>query len=187
MPDTAPLAARSGRTTGAQALDAQTALLPYALGCFGATLPAYVWAGSHAANAAWMAGSFVIFAIAWGAFYGIVNWLKQPAAEDLASRARVQVLGGLLWAGAIAQSAAFADGAGPAREPLLLASLSAAAVCMVFTAPWLPSLLIVAPAAFAGPLIALFSRPESRSLAQLSWGGVALALALALLVNRILR
>jgi signal transduction histidine kinase/ActR/RegA family two-component response regulator len=187
VPDPAPVPDSASQTAGAQALDAQTALLPYALGCFAAALPAYVWAGSHAANAAWMAGSFVIFAIAWGAFYGIVNWLKKPAAQNLAVRARVQILGGLLWAGAIAQTAAFADGAGPAREPLLLAALAAAAVCAVFTAPWLPSLLIVAPAAFAGPLIALFSRGESRALAQLSWSAVALALALALLVNRILR
>ena len=187
MPEPTVLPARAGRTADAQALDAQTALLPYALGCFAATLPFYVWAGSHAANAPWMAGSFVIFAIAWGAFYGIVNWLKQPAAEDLKSRGRVQILGGLLWAGAIAQSAAFADGAGPARETLLLASLAAAAVCVVFTAPWLPSLLIVAPAAVAGPLIGLFARPESQNVAKLGWGAMALSLALALLVNRILR
>lgn len=187
MSETGFFKTQPGRTAGAHALDAQTALLPYALGCFAASLPAYVWAGGHAANSAWMAGSFVIFAIAWGAFYGIVNWLKQPAAEDLKMRARVQILGGLLWAGAIAQSAAFASGAGPSREPLLLASLAAAAVCVVFTAPWLPSLLIVAPAAFAGPLIALFARPESEDLARLSWGAVALSLALALLVNRILR
>jgi signal transduction histidine kinase/CheY-like chemotaxis protein len=178
---------RASRTADAQALDAQTALLPYALACFAATLPIYVWAGLHAANAQWMAGSFVIFAIAWSAFYCIVNWLKKPAAEDLKIRARVQILGGLLWAGAIAQSAAFADGAGPARETLLLASLAGAAVCAIFTAPWLPSLLIVTPAAFAGPLIALFSRPESQELAKLAWGGVALTLVLALMVNRILR
>jgi signal transduction histidine kinase/ActR/RegA family two-component response regulator len=187
VPESTNLPARAGRAADAQALDAQTALLPYALGCFAATLPFYVWAGSHAANAAWMAGSFVIFAIAWGAFYGIVNWLKQPAAENLKSRGRVQIMGGLLWAGAIAQSAAFADGAGPARETLLLASLAASAVCVVFTAPWLPSLLIVAPVAVAGPLIGLFARPESQSLAKLGWGAVALSLALALLVNRILR
>jgi len=187
VPESTVLPSRAGRTADAQALDAQTALLPYALGCFAATLPIYVWAGSHAANAPWMAGSFVIFAIAWGAFYGIVNWLKGPAAEDLKIRGRVQVLGGLLWAGAIAQSAAFADGAGPARETLLLASLAASAVCVVFTAPWLPSLLIVAPAAVAGPLIGLFARPESRPLGNIGWGAVALSLALALLVNRILR
>lgn len=177
----------AGRSVGEQALQAQTALLPYALLMFGIGLQAYVWAGSHAPNAAWMTGSFVIFAIAWGAFYGVVDWLKQPAARDFRRRARVQILGGLLWAGAIAQIAAFADGAGPLRETLLLTALAAAMVCVVFTAPWLPSLLIVAPAALAGPLLALFSRAESREQAQLGWGAVALALALALLVNRILR
>ncbi|MGH6911896.1 MAG: response regulator, partial [Phenylobacterium sp.] len=186
MSDSTLVARRPGVTAGAQALDAQTALLPYALGCFAVTLPIYIWAGSHAVNAGWMTGSFLTFAIAWGAFYGIVKWLKTPAAADLKVRARVQILGGLLWAGAIAQCAIFADGAGPARETLLFASLGAAAICAVFTAPWLPSLLIVAPAAFAGPLIALFASPD-QDLARLAWGGVALTLALALLVNRILR
>jgi signal transduction histidine kinase/ActR/RegA family two-component response regulator len=181
------VAPRPGATAGAQALDAQTALLPYALGCFAVTLPIYVWVGSYAANAVWMTGSFVTFAIAWGAFYGIVKWLKTPGAADLKARGRAQILGGLLWAGAIAQCAIFADGAGPARETLLIASLGAAAICTVFTSPWLPSLLIVAPAAFAGPLIALFTGPDGQDLARIAWGGVALTLALALLVNRILR
>lgn len=178
---------RGGLSVGEQALQAQTALLPYALAAFGICLPAYVWAGSHAPNAAWMSVSFVIFAIGWGAFYAVVNWLKQPQAADPRRRARVQLMGGLLWAAAIAQIAAFAQGAGPFRETLLLAALGAAVVCVVFTAPWLPSLLIVAPAALAGPLIGLFSRTESRELAQISWGAVALALALGLVVNRILR
>ncbi|WP_334164463.1 ATP-binding protein [Phenylobacterium sp.] len=178
---------RGGLSVGEQALQAQTALLPYALAAFGICLPAYVWAGSHAPNAAWMSVSFVIFAIGWGAFYAVVNWLKQPQAADPRRRARVQLMGGLIWAAAIAQIAAFAEGAGPFREPLLLAALGAAVVCVVFTAPWLPSLLIVAPAALAGPLVGLFSRSESREVAQISWGAVALALALGLVVNRILR
>jgi signal transduction histidine kinase/ActR/RegA family two-component response regulator len=187
LSDSTLVAPRPGATAGAQALDAQTALLPYALGCFAVTLPIYVWVGSYAANAVWMTGSFVTFAIAWGAFYGIVKWLKTPAAADLKARGRAQILGGLLWAGAIAQCAIFAEGAGPARETLLIASLGAAAICTVFTSPWLPSLLIVAPAAFAGPLIALFTDPNDQDLARIAWGGVALTLALALLVNRILR
>jgi signal transduction histidine kinase/ActR/RegA family two-component response regulator len=187
LPESTLPAFRPGVTTGAQALDAQTALLPYALGCFAITLPIYAWAGSHADNAVWMSGSFVTFAIAWGAFYAIVQWLKTPAAADLKLRGRAHILGGLLWAAAIAQCAIFADGAGQARESLLFASLGAAAICTVFTAPWLPSLLIVTPAAFAGPLIALFTGPNGQDLGRLAWAGVALALALALLVNRILR
>ena len=187
MSESTLAAPRPGATAGAQALDAQTALLPYALGCFAVTLPIYVWAGSHAGNPLRMTGSFFTFALAWGAFYAIVRWLKTAAAADLKTRGRVQILGGLLWAGAIAQCAIFADGAGQARETLLFASLGAAAICTVFTAPWLPSLLIVAPAAFAGPLIALFTGPNGQDLARIAWGGVALTLALALLVNRILR
>src|SRR3954447_25491198 len=97
---------QAGLSVGEQALQAQTALLPYALAAFGVALPVYVWAGSHAPNGAWMSGTFVIFAIAWGCFFAIVNWLQEPAAADPRRRARVQLMAGLLWAGATAQMAA---------------------------------------------------------------------------------
>ncbi len=162
-------------------------MLPHALLAFGITLPVLVWAGSHASNAAWMSASLAVFAIGRAAFYAIVGWLKTARAQDLRRRARGQVLGGLIWAGAVAQLAAFAEAAGPARETLLLMSLGAGTICVLFAAPWLPSLLIVAPAALAGPLLFLFGRPEDSGLARLALAGAALALALALLVNRILR
>lgn len=193
-PDTSPetdLAAPSAGPGGAsvtqQALEAQTALLPYALGAFGVSLPIYVWVGSHAPNLLAMAGSFVSFATAWAMFYAVVNWLKTPAAENLALRGRVHIMSGLCWSVATAQIALFADQAGPAREPLLLISLAAAVICIFFTAPWLPSLLIVGPAVAAGPLVVLYARPETRTLADEGWGGIALTLALALILNRILR
>ncbi|MFN3584367.1 hybrid sensor histidine kinase/response regulator [Phenylobacterium sp.] len=176
-----------GLTINEQGMKAQARLLPYAVGAFLVGLPVLVWVGSHAANAMWMAASFVLFTIGWGAFYAIAHWLRTPRALDLKIRARVQILGGLLWSGAIAQLAVFADGAGPARESLLLLSLAASLISVFFAAPWLPSLLIVTPAALAGPLAVLFSRPEDHDLARLSWGAAALSLALALLVNRILR
>lgn len=169
------------------ALETQSGLLPYALVAFAVSLPIYVWAAGQAPNAAWMSLSFVIFAIAWGAFYAAVNWMKQPAALNLARRGRVQILSGLLWAGATAQMALFADGAGTMRSSLLLAALAGGVIGVVFTAPWLPSLLIVGPLLVGGPLLVLYARPEDHDLAQLAWGGTALAFALALLVNRILR
>jgi signal transduction histidine kinase/ActR/RegA family two-component response regulator len=134
-----------------------------------------------------MSVSFVIFAIAWGVFYAVVNWLKEPAAQDLRRRARVQLMAGLLWAGATAQLAGFADAAGPLRETLLMIALAAGVLCVVFTAPWLPSLLIVGPAAVAGPLLAVSRGPQSPETTLLASGGTALAFALGLLVNRILR
>jgi len=177
----------AGPSMTQQALDAQTALLPYALGAFAACLPIYVWVGSHAPNALPLACSLAIFAIAWAVFYAVVNWLKTPDAANLERRGRVQILGGLCWAGATTHIAIFAEQAGPARESLLLIAVAAAAICIFFTAPWLPSLLIVGPAVAAGPLIVLFSRPDTQTLATEGWGAIALALALALMLNRILR
>lgn len=181
----APL--RGGASFSHQALEAQTALLPYALAAFAISLPVYVWAGSFAPNTAWMTASFALFAIACGATYAAVNWLKTEAATEITRRARVHILTGLIWAGCVAQIAAFASHAGPMREPLLMMAVAAGVVCIFFTAPWLPSLLIVGAAAAAGPLIALFAHPESEGAATLAWGAVALAFALALILNRILR
>lgn len=175
------------RAADEQGMEAQAGLLRYALAAFGVCLPVFVWAGSHAADVAWMSASFAVFAVCWGAFYAVVGWLKTGAAADLRRRARVHILGGLLWAAAIAQLAVFAAGAGGASETLLLLVLAAGMVCVVFTAPWLPSLLIVAPAVLAGPLIALFARADHGPIARLSLAAAALALALALMVNRILR
>ncbi len=168
-------------------LEAQAALLPYALAVFAVSLPVYVWAGSFAPNAMWMAASFAIFAINWAAFYAIVNWLRRPEANDAARRARVHLLSGLLWAGAVAQIAAFGDSAGPAREAILIIAMGGAVACCFFSAPTLPGLLIVGPAAAAGPLIALFGRPETQSAGTVAWGALALTMALCLVLNRLLR
>jgi len=172
---------------GEQGMKAQAALLPFALLAFGVSLPVFVWVAGHAANAHWMSAAFAAFAVGWGAFYGVVNWLKTSAATDLRRRARVQVMAGLVWALAIAGLAAFAHFAGPVRETLLLLILGAAMVCVVFTATWLPSLLIVAPVAVAGPLVVLSLEPADQPTARLALGAVALGLALAMVVNRILR
>src|SRR5215469_11170589 len=138
---TAP--ARDGASVAAQSLAAQAGLLPQALGVFGVCLPIYVWAGSFAADAAWMSASFAIFAINWGAFYFTVQQLKRPELQAIGTRTRVHVLCGLLWSAAVWQMAAFADHAGPARETLLMMTVAAAVICLFFTTPSLPSLLLV--------------------------------------------
>jgi signal transduction histidine kinase/ActR/RegA family two-component response regulator len=157
------------------------------LGVFGVCLPIYVWAGSFARDAAWMSASFAIFAINWGAFYFALQQLRAEPFADVRRRTRVHVLGGLLWSVAVWQMAAFADHAGPARETLLMMAVGAAIVCLFFTTPSLPSLMIVGPAAMAGPLIGLLSRPDSSGLALTAWGAFALASMLSLVLNQSLR
>lgn len=187
FPAPAARSTRGGESLTLQSLEAQRGLLPYALAFFAVSLPIYVWAGSFATNSVWMTATFAVFAINWGAFYFVVDWLRSDAAADAARRLRVQVLCGLLWAGTCAQIAAFADGAGPVREALLMIAVAGAVACFFFTAPVLPALLIVGPAAAAGPLIALFRDADSRPEAALAWGAVALTMALCLILNRLLR
>ena len=171
----------------AKALDAQAALLPYALGVFAVSLPLFVWVGSFASDSLWMTASFAIFAINWGVFYAAVNWLRDDASQDLRLRARVHVLCGVLWALSIVQIAAFAHGAGAAREPLLMLATGGAVLCAFFSAAYLPSLLVVAPIAAAGPLIAQYWGEGPHQGGDLTWGATALGLALALIHNRMLR
>jgi signal transduction histidine kinase/CheY-like chemotaxis protein len=170
-----------------QSLDAQAALLPQALGVFAVSLPIYVWAASFARDAVWMSATFGCFAINWAAFYFAVQALKRPETRVTARRARIHLLTGLLWSATVWQVAALADAAGPARETLLMLTTAAAVVCLFFTAPSLPQLLIVGPAAMLGPLAAMVLRPASPTLAQAAWGAFALAFMLSLILNRNLR
>ncbi|MBV9995884.1 MAG: response regulator [Caulobacteraceae bacterium] len=176
-----------GLSIADQSLAAQEALLPQALGVFGVCLPIYVWAGSYAQNSAWMSATFAIFAINWGLFYFVVQWLRRPEARETAGRTRVHVLCGLLWSGAVWQMAAFADHAGPARDTLLMMTVAAAVACLFFTTPLLPALLIVGPLAMAGPLAFLLSSSESSGLARMAWGAFAFASMLSLILNQNLR
>lgn len=171
-----------------QALEAQTALLPYALVFFAFGLAMFTWAASFASNALWMTTSLAIFAINLGAFYALHNAVAKDVRikENIARRTRVHILGSVLWAAAIAQISAFALGAGPAREPLLILATGGAMACYFFLAPLLPALLVVGPLVAAGPLIGLFLAPETRELGVIAAGALALAMALALVVNRIM-
>ncbi len=168
-------------------LDLQRGLLPYALALFAICLPIYVWAGSFASNTVWMTATFAMFAINWAAFYFVVAWLKTDAATNIRRRMRIHIACGLLWAVTCGQIAVVAEAAGPAREALQMVAVAAAVICFFFSAPSLPALLVVGPAAAAGPLLGLFLHPESRVQAGLAWGAVALTMALCLILNRLLR
>jgi signal transduction histidine kinase/CheY-like chemotaxis protein len=176
-----------GASVNEQSLAAQLALLPQALGVFAICLPMFVWAGSFAQNSAWMSASFAIFALNWGAFYFTIQQLRRPALEDVRARTRVHVLGGLLWSGAVWQISVFADRAGPARDTLLMMDVGAALICLFFATPSLACLLIVGPVAMAGPLIALWAKPESSGLAEIAWGAFAVGAMLSLILNQNLR
>jgi signal transduction histidine kinase/ActR/RegA family two-component response regulator len=176
-------------TEALPSLDAQAHLAPYALGLFGIALPIFGWALSYAADRLWSLASLAIFAINWGALYIAIDWLRRHPERraDPGLRTRLQVIGGLLWAVAVAQVAVIGDHAGLAREDILWLATGAAVVCVFFSAPSMPSLLIVGPTAAAAPMAFLFINPDSRAEGRIAWAAISLALALSLILNRLLR
>ena len=186
---TAGAAAEVERAIQRQALDAQVRMLPYALGFFGICLPVFVTFAAHAPNAAWIAVSLGVFGLIWAMFYAVVDWLKRSpeAASDIGRRTRVQLTGGVLWSLAIVQTTWFSQGAGPLAEPLLILCGGAAAGVMFFSSPVLPSLLVNGAASAAAPVIALELSATGAPAGRIVLSGLALAMALCLILNRHLR
>ena len=173
------------RSLDARSLDAQRELLPYALGVFALGLPVLVWAGAYASDAVWMSALFVQFSLNWGAFYGAVNLLKGRQISD-AQRGLLHLGGGLLWALAVAELSLFGWYAGPVRDVILAMAVAGAAASLFFASPYLTGLLVMALTAAAPPLVALYLSGD-RAGANVAVGAMALAMALCMIVNRILR
>lgn len=188
-PRSAGLDTAASGSMALQALDAQAALLPYALALFGIALPIFAWIGSYAANRLWMTASLLIFAVNWAVFYAVVDGFKHRPERraEVMLRARTQILAGLMWAAAVAQIALFGLGAGVAREAIELVAVGGAAACIFFASPYLPSLLIIAPAASVGPILALVLDERTQGMGRVSMGAIALIMALSLIFNRLLR
>jgi len=166
------------------ALETQLALLPYVLVLFTIGLALLGWASTFAANGWGMTASLAVFSINLGAFYALSSVIRRDAPQPR-RRLRLHILGGLLWAGAISQISAAAMHAGPAREVLLLLAAGGAGAVMFFASPLLVILLIVGPLAAAGPLIGLHLAGAGAMTSTVA-GALALAMALSLVVNRIL-
>ncbi len=179
----------SPQSMNARALDAQAELLPYAIGFFAVTLPIFVWAGAYAENAVWMSAIFVQFSLNWAGFYAVVNRLRRSEIGTVSEswRTTLHVAAGLLWAVTVAEIALFGFHAGKVHDLVLAMDIAAAVACFFFAAPSLTTLLCIAPVAAAAPLTALILRPADQPEAVAAAGALAFALALCLILNRILR
>ena len=163
--------------------------MPYALGFFGICLPVFVMLGVRTPNASWLAVSLGAYGFVWALFYLVLDWLKRTpgALENVEQRTRLQMAAGLLWAIALFQTSFFAAGAGWLSETLLVLCAGAAAGVIFFASPTLPGLLVIAPVAAAGPILVLKSNPATDYVGNLVESGLALCMALTLILNRHLR
>ena len=172
----------------ARARKAQAELLPYALGFFAVALPVFVWAAAYAADAVWMSALFAQFSLNWAGFYFAVNRYgaksDRPAGPRL--KAFLHLMASLSWAVAVAEIAFFAAFAGPVRPVLLAMDIAAAVACLFFSSPWLLGLLLTFPIAASAPVVA-FALTNDKGGAAAALGAVFFAMALCMIVNRILR
>jgi signal transduction histidine kinase/ActR/RegA family two-component response regulator len=172
----------------ARALKAQAELLPYGLGFFAVALPVFVWAASYADDAVWMSLIFAQFSLNWAGFYFAVNRYGPKGVHPASPRLRtlLHLAGSLSWALTVAEIAAFAAFAGQASAVLMSMDVAAAVACLFFTSPWLLGLLVTFPLVATAPVLALVLLGDVQS-APSAAGAVAFAMALCMIVNRILR
>lgn len=175
-------------------LIAQWRLAPYALGFFGIGLPLFLWTARISLPVWLMAAYMLLFIVNWTVFMmmkgQVARRMTPTPVPDAAIRRGLirerlwrQWLAGGLWALTLL-AISLSIGAGPYTATLLLLCAGAAVGIIFFSAPVLLFLLTLGPLAAAGPVFALYHLDSTGELAQPMIGGMALALAMAFILNR---
>lgn len=175
-------------------LIAQWRLAPYALGFFGIGLPLFLWTARISLPVWLMAAYMLLFIINWTVFMMMKGQVARrmtpmPIPDAAIRRGLIrerlwrQWLAGGLWALTLL-AISLSIGAGPYTATLLLLCTGAAIGIIFFSAPVLLFLLTLGPLAAAGPVFALYHLDSTGELAQPMMGGMALALAMAFILNR---
>lgn len=168
-------------------LRAQVRLLPYALGFFATGLPAYIWGANYFMSPLEIALNISLFACVWAAFFLLKPSLKTdeyPTRHSVDVRLRRQWLCGALWALSLLVASLSCIGGGQAAQVFATLCAGGAVGIIFFSAPVLLFLLTLAPLAMAGPILALNLTHPDGEWTGLVTGGLAMALALGLIMNR---
>jgi signal transduction histidine kinase/CheY-like chemotaxis protein len=175
-------------------LIAQWRLAPYALGFFGIGLPLFIWT-ARVSLPPWLMGLFLLlFIVNWSVFMLMKGQTARrmtptPVPDAAIRRSLIrerlwrQWLASGLWTLTLL-AISLSIHAGPYTATLLLLCAGAAVGIIFFSAPVLIFLLTLGPIAAAGPIFALYHIDSSGGLAQPMIGGMALALAVAFVLNR---
>lgn len=168
-------------------LKAQVRLLPYALGFFAIGLPVYIWGANYFMSPLSIALNIALFVCVWAAFFLLKPSLKtdaRPTRQSLNVRLRRQWLCGALWSLSLLVASLSCIGGGQAAQVFATICAGAAVGIIFFSAPVLLFLLTLAPLAMAGPILALNLTHPDGAWTGLITGGLAMALALGLIMNR---
>ncbi|ESQ87680.1 hypothetical protein ABAC460_18580 [Asticcacaulis sp. AC460] len=178
-------------------LRAQSRLSPYVMGFFGIGVPVFVWSAQLGLSTWLFASYLILFVINWTAFMVLKGQAEKRQAIEPAdleqrralARARLwrQGVGGAIWAVSLVVISLSAATAGPGAQMFLMVCAGAAVGIIFFSAPVLLHLLVLGPIAIAGPILGMQSLHEGPQLSQLMTGGLVLALAMGVVLNRHMR
>ena len=173
-------------------LKAQGRLLPYALGFFGIGLPLFLWTARFSLSPWMMAFYLLLFIADWTVFMVLRAQADRRASlpltpENTQGRLWRHSVGGGLWAVTLFVICLTASMTGNHAEIFLMICAGAAAGIILFSTPVLLNLLVLGPIAAAGPIIAFHNLDKSSDLGNFMTGGLALALATGVVLNRHMR
>lgn len=175
-------------------LSAQWRLAPYALGFFGIGLAPFLWT-ARISLPGWLLGLYMLLFIGNCSVFMVMKsqvarrMTVTPVPDQAIRRSLInerlwrQWLAGGLWTFTLL-AICISIGAGPYTATLLLLCAGAAVGIIFFSAPVLIFLLTLGPLAAIAPVFALYHLDSSGELAQPMIGGMALALAMAFVLNR---
>lgn len=173
-------------------LRAQARMFPYTLGFFGVGLPLFIWAAATSVSP-WLMTIYILLMCAiWPAFMVLRNRseaLAEAPRTEVNVRARLlrHGLGGGLWAMCLTVISLTSGGNSPGADVMMMICAGAAVSIIFFCTPVLLHLLIIGPAALLGPILVLYSTRADTSSAPLMTGGLILAFAMSLVLNRHMR
>ncbi len=173
-------------------LRSQSRLLPYVMGFFGIGLPLFLWTANLSLSPWLMAFYLLLFIGGWTAFMVLraqAETLARVEVSDANTQSRLwrHSVGGALWALILFVICLTASNAGHRAEIFLMVCAGAAAGVILFSTPVLLNLLVLGPIAAAGPIIAFHNVEPSSELGNFMTGGLALALAVGVVLNRHMR
>jgi two-component system, sensor histidine kinase len=168
-------------------LRAQVRMLGYALGFFMIGLPIYIWAASTFMSVTLIGLNLIYFIAVWAAFFLIKPSLSashDETAKSISGRLRRQWLCGALWALSLLILSTLILNSHTSPYLLLVICSGASVGVIFFSAPVLLHLLTLGPLAMIGPILVLRRLDGQSELANIIMGGLALAMAFALILNR---
>jgi len=172
-------------------LKAQARMFPYMLGFFGIGLPLFLWAARAGVSPWLMAVYLFVLSAAWPVFMALRGQAEARAALDtpeaLQARLWRQGLGGGVWTLVLLIVSLTAPSGGATADMLVTVCAGAAIGIVFFSAPVLLYLLILGPLAVAGPMYAFQTLHEDAGVTRLMSGGLVLALAMGVMLNRHMR